>query len=190
MAFTMDVRKSALESELIRCKKELRMLGAQTAGVSSSFKYFLTSIVNTLRMVRDDIPQESVTVCIAASLLYDSIKDAVSVLSGCDINEHTDWNKGLHAVNNVSLFVRGLRKLDRYTHRNFSAIRIAINETLLVEFTSASSIPAASRENFIHAKLRELGDRLDRLGQPPAYYDFLGETSKEHMISLINILKQ
>ena len=188
----MDVRKSALESELVRCEKELKMLGSQTVHGGLPFNAFLTSIVDTLKMVCDTIPRGSVIDRIAASLLYDSIKDAVSVLKGCNIIEHTDWKKGLYAVNNVSLFANGIRELDEIAHEHFPAIRQVICETLLVDFDYASSIPTTGtdREKFICDKLRELGGRLDLLGENPEYYDFLGRTSKHHMISLINILKQ
>jgi hypothetical protein len=187
---TMVVSLLALENELSKCEKELRMLGSDNGSERSSlFVDYLDNIVGFLIKIRDGIPFDEIYLKVAVRLLHNSINNAVLIIHGNDIRSDRGWMKNLNAVNSVSIFAHGLEPLDSLV-TNFREIRKKIHETLRVDFTTALPIAAEGREAFIREKLKTLGTELGTLGANGNFYNFLGDISKVHMLDLIEYLKK
>ena len=188
MAFAMDVRKSALESELIRCEKELGMLGSRADRDSMNFSGFLICISDKLKDVHDNIPAALIQVQADVFALYRLINDAISALNKCNISDDSEWRKALGILGRMSAAVGALKFVDE----KLKDIRDTTSNTFQFNFSFAAQTRAQNREAFLRELLYLLGDEWGclQLGSDGAYYDFLGGTSKAHMLSLIKFMER
>jgi transcriptional regulator of NAD metabolism len=176
------------ENELSRCEEELRILGAGFQFNGMNFYSYLDQVVILLEDVRNAIPYAAISNGMAAHLLYSVVERAVRDIKTKAID--TEWKQILRAVNSVSEFTEHMKSTYGFIDKNLSIICDKIHINLKVDFNSDMDVPKTERESCVCTKLKSLGIELENLNTDGTFYNFLGSTSEENMLLLIQHLKQ
>jgi hypothetical protein len=195
----MVVSRLALENELSKCEEELRMLGASANTAEVSLITKLIRIRQLLHELCIAIPAESAVLKASVELLYEIISSATRFIQTQTFASASGWESIKNTVSAAVRKVQCMQKISVVVDKNLAIICRVFATKLTIEELD-DDIEPNGRIGFFDNLLKSLGNELsglDTAAQSPDgedahedFYGFLGISSKNQMLLLIQALKR